>query len=119
MPSLRPCQSKGCQSRCGYAVEKLERLREQGINPYPVTFPRTHTLAQIRAEAGGLPPSAHWVAAPRPLGMSFWSGCGKLCFATLRNGTSDLQIMIALDAVGPEGAATLASRMWTSVITSA
>ena len=31
---------------------KLDRLREQGVDPYPVGFPRTHTLAQVRAEAG-------------------------------------------------------------------
>ena len=35
---------------------KLDRLREQGFEPYPVTYPRTHTLAQVRAEAGVLAP---------------------------------------------------------------
>ena len=35
---------------------KLDRLREEGIDPYPVAVPRTHTLAQVREGAGGLPP---------------------------------------------------------------
>ena len=83
--------------------EKLKRLREQGINPYPVTFPRTHTLAQVRAEAGALPPDTRTGRQVSVAGRVILSrDGGKLCFATLRDGSGDLQIMIALDAVGPE-----------------
>jgi lysyl-tRNA synthetase class 2 len=83
--------------------EKLKRLREQGINPYPVTFPRTHTLAQVRAEAGELPPDTRTGRQVSVAGRVILSrDGGKLCFATLRDGSGDLQIMIALDAVGPE-----------------
>ena len=28
---------------------KLDRMRDRGVEPYPVTFPRTHTLSEIRA----------------------------------------------------------------------
>ena len=83
--------------------EKLKRLREQGVNPYPVTFPRTHTLAQVRAEAGELPPDTRTGRRVSVAGRVILSrDGGKLCFATLRDGSGDLQIMIALDAVGPE-----------------
>ena len=83
--------------------EKLERLREEGVDPYPVTFPRTHTLAQVRAEAGDLPPDTRTGRRASVAGRVILSrDGGKLCFATLRDGTGDLQIMIALDAVGPE-----------------
>lgn len=83
--------------------EKLERLREEGVDPYPVTFPRTHTLAQVRAEAGELPPDTRSGRRASVAGRVILSrDGGKLCFATLRDGTGDLQIMIALDAVGPE-----------------
>jgi lysyl-tRNA synthetase, class II len=83
--------------------EKLKRLRGQGINPYPVTFARTHTLAQVRAEAGELPPDTHTGRQVSVAGRVILSrDGGKLCFATLRDGSGDLQIMIALDAVGPE-----------------
>jgi lysyl-tRNA synthetase class II len=68
-----------------------------------VTFPRTHTLAQIRAEAGDLPPDTRTGRRASVAGRVILSrDGGKLCFATLRDGTGDLQIMIALDAVGPE-----------------
>jgi len=83
--------------------EKLERLREQGIDPYPVTFPRTHMLAEVRAEAGDLPPDTRTGRRVSVAGRVILSrDGGKLCFATLRDGSGDLQVMIALDAVGPE-----------------
>jgi lysyl-tRNA synthetase class 2 len=83
--------------------EKLERLRERGVDPYPVVFPRTHTLAQVRAEAGELPPDARTGRRVSVAGRVILSrDGGKLCFATLRDGSGDLQIMIALDAVGPD-----------------
>ena len=83
--------------------EKLDRLRWQGVDPYPVTFPRTHTLAQVRAEAGELPPNTRTGRKASVAGRVILSrDGGKLCFATLRDGTGDLQIMIALDAVGPD-----------------
>jgi lysyl-tRNA synthetase class 2 len=68
-----------------------------------VTFPRTHTLAQVRAEAGEVPPNTRTGRNVSVAGRVILSrDGGKLCFATLRDGTGDLQIMIALDAVGPE-----------------
>ena len=83
--------------------EKLERLRSEGIDPYPVIFPRTHTLAQVRAEAGDLPPDTRTGRRASVAGRVILSrDGGKLCFATLRDGTGDLQVMIALDAVGPD-----------------
>jgi lysyl-tRNA synthetase, class II len=83
--------------------EKLERLREQGVDPYPVAFPRTHTLEQVRAESGELPPDSRTGRRVSVAGRVILSrDGGKLCFATLRDGTGDLQIMIALDAVGPD-----------------
>jgi lysyl-tRNA synthetase class 2 len=83
--------------------EKLERLREQGVDPYPAAFPRTHTLAQVRADAGELPPDSRTGRRVSVAGRVILNrDGGKLCFATLRDGTGDLQIMIALDAVGPD-----------------
>ncbi|MGB9861229.1 MAG: lysine--tRNA ligase, partial [Candidatus Bipolaricaulaceae bacterium] len=39
--------------------EKLCRLRERGINPYPYAFSRTHTAEELRREFGNLPPASH------------------------------------------------------------
>ncbi|HLH59336.1 MAG TPA: hypothetical protein VKV33_09320, partial [Streptosporangiaceae bacterium] len=37
-------------------MDKLRALREAEVDPYPVGFPRTATIAEIRARHQGLPP---------------------------------------------------------------
>ena len=39
--------------------EKLERMRDRGVDPYPVTFPRTTTIADLRAAHPDLEPDEH------------------------------------------------------------
>ena len=82
---------------------KVERLRARGIDPYPVSYPRTHTLAQVRDEAGTLAPDT-WTGtrvavAGRVLLKREMGGLG---FATLRDGSGDLQVMVSADVVGAE-----------------
>jgi lysyl-tRNA synthetase class 2 len=82
---------------------KLDRLRAEGIDPYPVGFPRTRTLAEVRAAHAGLEPDS---ATGERVGVTgrvvLRRDGGKLCFATIRDGTDDLQIMLPLDTVGEE-----------------
>lgn len=74
---------------------KLDRLRAKGIDPYPVVAPRTHTLAQVVEEAGTLPPDTetglHVSVTGRVLLKRKLGGLG---FATLRDGSGDLQVMV-------------------------
>ncbi len=37
-------------------MAKLERLRAAGVDPYPVGFPRTTTIAALREKYAGLDP---------------------------------------------------------------
>ena len=39
-------------------LAKVERLRAAGIEPYPVGYPRTTTIAEVRSEYAELPPDA-------------------------------------------------------------
>ncbi|RMI06552.1 bifunctional lysylphosphatidylglycerol synthetase/lysine--tRNA ligase LysX [Cellulomonas triticagri] len=79
---------------------KVERLRARGVDPYPVTSPRTHTLAAVRAEAGDLPPGTatgqHVSVTGRLIRKR---DGGRLGFGTLRDGSGDLQVMVAADGV--------------------
>ena len=81
--------------------EKLERIRAEGVDPYPVSVPRTTTLADLRGRFGDLAADAatgeHVAVAGR---VVLRRDGGKLCFATLRDGTGDLQVMLSLDKVG-------------------
>jgi lysyl-tRNA synthetase, class II len=86
--------------------EKLDRLRSEGVDPYPVNFPRTATNAEVREKYQGLEPGAATGDTVAVTGRVMLSRVGgKLCFATLRDGEADLQVMISLDKVGEESLA--------------
>ncbi|HEY0869819.1 MAG TPA: lysine--tRNA ligase [Acidothermaceae bacterium] len=92
--------------------EKLDRLRAEGIDPYPVGFARTATIAEVRAEHAGLPPDTMTGAHVGVVGRVVLSrNSGKLCFATIRDGSGELQVMASLDRLGEESLA-----LWKSAI---
>ena len=87
--------------------EKRDRILAEGIEPYPVEVPRTHTLAQVRAKYPDLPVDT---ATGDPVGVTgrvmFLRNTGKLCFASLREGDgTELQAMISLANVGADALA--------------
>jgi lysyl-tRNA synthetase class 2 len=87
--------------------EKRARMLAEGVEPYPIGFPRTATLAQIRAEYGDLPTDTATGDRVSVTGrVIFIRNTGKLCFATLRDGDgTEIQAMLSLDRVGPEALA--------------
>lgn len=78
---------------------KIERLRDTGITPYPVTVPRTDLCGEIAERHHELPPNEHTgervAAAGRVLRVR---DHGQLCFATIRDWSGDLQVMLGPDA---------------------
>jgi lysyl-tRNA synthetase, class II len=81
--------------------EKLDRLRERGIDPYPVGFPRTATLAEVRDRYPELEPGTETGDRVGVTGrVMLIRNTGKLCFATLKDGTGELQVMLSLAKVG-------------------
>ena len=81
--------------------DKLDRLRARGVDPYPVGFPRTTTIADLRSKHPDLPADTRTGERVGITGrvVLFRSG-GKLCFATLRDASGDLQVMVSLESVG-------------------
>ncbi|WP_116044280.1 lysine--tRNA ligase [Amycolatopsis palatopharyngis] len=87
--------------------EKRDRILAEGIDPYPVEVPRTHTLAEIRATHSDLPPDTSTGMQVGITGrVMFLRNTGKLCFASLREGDgTELQAMISLAKVGADALA--------------
>ncbi|WP_433127625.1 lysine--tRNA ligase [Micromonospora sp. CA-240977] len=84
--------------------EKRDRMLAEGVEPYPVGFARTTTLAQVRTRYADLPTDTATGDQVAVTGrVIFVRNTGKLCFATLRDGDgTELQAMLSLDRVGPE-----------------
>ena len=68
-------------------MAKLRALQEQGVDPYPVGSPPTHTVAAAVAAADGTPV----VVAGRVLRTRDYGG---VMFATLRDWSGDVQLLL-------------------------
>jgi lysyl-tRNA synthetase class 2 len=84
--------------------DKRSRLLADGTEAYPVSVPRTHTIAQVRAAYPDLEPGTETDDEVGVAGrVVFLRNTGKLCFATLQDGEGNrLQAMLSLAAVGEE-----------------
>jgi lysyl-tRNA synthetase class 2 len=101
-PAVDPAEDLPEQMRVRRS--KRDRLLAEGVEPYPVGFERTATLAEIREKYADL---ATDTASGDTVGITgrviFIRNGGKLCFATLRDGDgTELQAMLSLDKVGAE-----------------
>lgn len=85
-------------------LEKLERLHEQGIEPYPPRADRTHTSQEaIRAyeqvEASGEDQPVHATLVGRIRAMR---PMGKIAFAHIEDGAGRVQLFFRANEVGKE-----------------
>jgi lysyl-tRNA synthetase, class II len=86
--------------------EKLERIKARGADPYPVGYPRTATIAEVREKYQGLEPDTATGETVAVAGRVLLSRTGgKLCFATIREAEAEIQVMVSLDRVGEESLA--------------
>jgi len=86
--------------------DKYDRLVAAGGSPYPRGYPRTVSLADLRARFPALGPDEQTGEVVGVTGRVVLSRAGgKLCFATLQEGEATLQVMISLAGVGPEALA--------------
>jgi lysyl-tRNA synthetase class 2 len=107
-PYLDPEVSEQQQVR----LEKRARLLAEGIAPYPIEVPRTHSAAEVRAQWGHLAAGEETNDVVSVSGrVVFIRNTGKLCFATLQDGFTlaesgtRLQVMLSLAEVGEESLA--------------
>lgn len=84
-------------------------MLEKGLQPYPLTVPRSHRLADIQTsyDAAALGPDVQTGEEVAVAGrVVFLRNTGKLCFAQLREGDgTELQAMLALAELGEESLA--------------
>ena len=82
---------------------KLAGMRADGIDPYPVGFTRTATLAEVTDRWNGLTPGEETSDEVRVAGrIMLRHAVGGLTFWTIRQGADQLQIMLDRDVLGPD-----------------
>jgi lysyl-tRNA synthetase class 2 len=93
----------------GLAAEKVRRLgrladlRQRGDEPYPYRFDRTHTLAEVRNEWGGLDAGSETESVVTVAGrVMLFRDTGKLVFATIRDRDGQVQLFASKAVVGDD-----------------
>jgi lysyl-tRNA synthetase class 2 len=83
--------------------EKYDRLVAAGTPPYALGYPRTASVAEVRATHEGIETDT---ATGQVVGITgrivLSRPGGKLCFATISEGESQIQVMVSLEGVGEE-----------------
>jgi lysyl-tRNA synthetase class 2 len=83
--------------------DKLAKLRAAGVDPFPVGFRRSYTLAEVREGWDGLAAGEETGDVVRVAGrIVLKREMGRLAFWTLRHDGDELQIMLTVDALGEE-----------------
>jgi len=82
-------------------LEKLRRLREEGIDPYPPRFSRSHSIGEVIAGFSSLATEEHSgeqvMIAGRLIALR---RMGKAVFLDLRDGSGRIQVYSSLDGLG-------------------
>lgn len=106
-PAVDPTTADDVPEQMQVRREKRERILARGEEAYPVSVPRTHTIAEVRAgwahlETGEETQDEVGVAGR----VVFLRNTGKLCFVTLQDGEGNrLQVMLSQAVIGEESLA--------------
>ncbi|MFH1336991.1 MAG: lysine--tRNA ligase, partial [Candidatus Zixiibacteriota bacterium] len=83
-----------------HRIDKLRKLKEKNINPYPYSFKRTHTSSEIIGNFEKLESEqAEIKTAGRIISLRLH---GKSLFAHLKDGSGKIQIYVKSDEVGKD-----------------
>ncbi|MGI8439759.1 MAG: amino acid--tRNA ligase-related protein, partial [Thermoleophilaceae bacterium] len=89
---------------------KLERLRGEGVEPFPHAFPGVEPIASVRDRHAGLEAGAETDATHRVAGrLAARRGHGKAAFLDLVDRSARIQLHAREDVLGPEAFARLVS----------
>jgi len=80
--------------------EKLGRLREAGIDPYPPRFNRSHTAQEAVQKLGDAANDGDVISVAGRVTAS--RNMGKASFLDLKDGTERIQVYVKQESVGPE-----------------
>lgn len=81
-------------------MEKLNKLREEGMDAYPASVPRTHSLKEIVSNFAGLEKTGETISIAGRI--TSLRGQGAIMFATLFDGTEKFQAVFKKDEMSED-----------------
>ena len=95
--------TNGLEQEKARRLGSIDALREQGTNPYPYRFDRSHTLGEIRNEFGALEAGSETDTHVNVAGRILLKrDQGKLIFATLQDRETSIQLFVSKAIVGDD-----------------
>ncbi|GAC1359084.1 MAG: lysine--tRNA ligase [Ktedonobacteraceae bacterium] len=86
-------------------IQHLQALRDQGVDPYPHSTERTHTIAEVLARFDELVgPEGSFTLVGR---VRLLREMGKAAFAKIEDGTGSIQVYFRVNDVGAESYRTI------------
>jgi lysyl-tRNA synthetase class 2 len=102
-PGDAPADTASSDDERARRARDVEELRARGVDPYPVTFRRDRTLAQLREEFGHLQPGEETDVEVTVAGrIMLLRRQGKLTFATIRDRDDSVQLFVSRGVLGEE-----------------
>ena len=84
--------------------QKLQALRDQGVDPFPHEFDRVEPIASVRAVHGSLAPGEETSVSHRVAGrLAARRGQGKMAFLDLVDRSGRIQLQARVDELGTDG----------------
>jgi lysyl-tRNA synthetase, class II len=84
-------------------LDKVDKLRASGANPYPYRFDRDRTIGEVRAEFGELEAGTETAVEVSVAGrLMLKRDQGRLCFANLRDQSGEIQLFVSQGVVGKD-----------------
>jgi lysyl-tRNA synthetase class 2 len=81
-------------------IQRLQALREQGINPYPNTAERTHTIAEVLEHFDALEGPEHSFTLVGRIRLL--REMGKAAFAKIEDGSGSIQVYFRINDLGAD-----------------
>jgi lysyl-tRNA synthetase class 2 len=81
-------------------IQRLQALREQGINPYPNTAERTHTIAEVLEHFDELEGPEHSFTLVGRIRLL--REMGKAAFAKIEDGSGSIQVYFRINDLGAD-----------------
>jgi lysyl-tRNA synthetase class 2 len=94
--------SKRLENITQQRLDKLKRLRDRGIDPYPARYRRTHTTQQAKGLVGEESHPSTEVTVSVAGRILAQRGMGKATFVDLQDGSGRIQAYFRRDQVGDE-----------------